>query len=298
MTTATVDQRSTVALGPVRRFSAFLYRRPRVRLAGLLSAPLLWLGVLYLGSLFLLLISAFWTTDTFTGDLVRTFTLSNFSDVFTSEVYRAITVRTVGVALAVTLIDVVLAVPMALFMAKVASPRMQRLLVVAILMPLWANYLVKAYAWRGMFANGGVLEWLHLPNPGYGLPATIIVLAYLWLPYMILPVYAGLERLPNSLLEASSDLGAGSGRTIRSVVIPIILPSIIAGTIFTFSLSLGDYIAVQLVGAKTQLIGNAIYANIGAANNLPLAAALAAIPVAIILLYLTLIRRTGALEEL
>jgi ABC-type spermidine/putrescine transport system permease subunit I len=296
--TTTVDQRNALALGPARRFSAFLYRRPRVRLAGLLSAPMLWLGVLYLGSLFLLLISAFWTTDTFTGDLVRTFTLENFQEVFTSPVYRAITVRTVGVALAVTLICVVLAVPMSLYMAKIASPRMQRLLVVAILMPLWANYLVKAYAWRGMFANGGVLEWLHLPNPGYGLPATIIVLSYLWLPYMILPVYAGLERLPNSLIEASSDLGAGSGRTIRSIVIPIILPSIIAGTIFTFSLSLGDYIAVQLVGSKTQLIGNAIFANIGAANNLPLAAALATIPIVIILIYLTLVRRTGALEEL
>jgi len=296
--TTTVDQRSALALGPVRRFSAFLYRRPKVRLAVLLSAPMLWLGVLYLGSLFMLLISAFWTTDTFTGDLVRTFTFANFSEVLTSPVYRAITVRTVGVALAVTLICVVLAVPMSLYMAKIASPRMQRLLVVAILMPLWANYLVKAYAWRGMFANGGVLEWLHLPNPGYGLPATIIVLSYLWLPYMILPVYAGLERLPNSLIEASSDLGAGAGRTIRSIVIPILMPSIIAGTIFTFSLSLGDYIAVQLVGSKTQLIGNAIFANIGAANNLPLAAALATIPIVIILIYLTLVRRTGALEEL
>jgi ABC-type spermidine/putrescine transport system permease subunit I len=299
MTASTIETpRVAARSGPTRRLSVFLHQHPKARLTGLLTAPMLWLGVIYLGSLAILLASAFWTTNSFTGALVRTFTLENFQDVFSSPTYRAIAVRTFGVAVAVTIIDLILAIPMSLYMAKVASPRVQRILVVAVLMPLWANYLVKAYAWRGMFANNGVLEWLHLPNPGYGLPATIIVLAYLWLPYMILPIYAGLERMPNSLIEASSDLGASSGRTIRSVVLPIVMPSIIAGTIFTFSLSLGDYIAVQLVGAKTQLLGNAIYANIGAANNLPLAAALATIPIVIILGYLLLVRRTGALEEL
>ena len=172
---------------------------------------------------------------------------------------------------------------------------------IAILTPLWASYLVKAYAWRVMLANGGPIDWMlggpgH--GPGYGLPATIIVLSYLWLPYMILPIYTGLERLPDSLLEASADLGGRGWRTFRSVVLPMIVPSIVAGSIFTFSLSLGDYITVQIVGGKNQLIGNLVYANIGAANNLPFAAALATIPVVIMVVYLFAVRRTGALEEL
>ena len=281
-----------------RRVWAFLHRHAGVRLAGLLSAPALWLVLAYLGSLFILFLSAFWTTDVFTGQLVRQFTLANFQEVLTSSVYRAVTLRTVGIAIAVTIVCVTLAVPMALFMAKVASRRAQRWLVVAVLMPLWASYLVKAYAWRGMFAHGGVLQWLHLPNPGYGLPATVIVLSYLWLPYMILPIYAGLERLPGSLLDASSDLGARTGRTLRSVVLPMIFPSVVAGSFFTFSLSLGDYIAVNIVGGKTQMLGNVIYANVGAANNLPLAAALATVPVVIIVIYLMAVRRTGAIDEL
>jgi putative spermidine/putrescine transport system permease protein len=173
--------------------------------------------------------------------------------------------------------------------------------VIAILTPLWASYLVKAYSWRVMLANGGPIDALfggagH--GPGYGLPATIIVLSYLWLPYMILPIYAGLERLPNSLLEASADLGGRGWRTFRSVVVPMIIPSIFAGSIFTFSLSLGDYITVQIVGGKSQLIGNLVYANIGAANNLPFAAALATVPVVVMVVYLIAVRRSGALEEL
>ncbi|MFC7279020.1 ABC transporter permease [Paractinoplanes rhizophilus] len=280
---------------------SFLHRHPRVRLAALLSAPLLWLVVAYLGALAVLLISAFWSVNSFTGDLVKVFSLDNFRTLVTEHVYRAVALRSIGVAAAVTVICVVLAVPMAFFMAKVASPRSRRLLVIAILTPLWASYLVKVYAWRVLLANGGPVDWLlggpgH--GPGYGLFAVVLVLSYLWLPYMILPVYAGLERLPDSMLEASADLGARAGRTFRAIVLPILVPSIFAGSIFTFSLSLGDYITVQIVGGKTQMIGNLVYANIGAANNLPFAAAIATIPVAVMVIYLIAVRRSGALEEL
>jgi putative spermidine/putrescine transport system permease protein len=210
--------------------------------------------------------------------------------------------RTIGVAAAVTVICALLAFPMAFFMAKVASPRSRRLLVVAVLTPLWASYLVKAYAWRSMLAGDGVVNWALAPfglrGPGFGLAATIIVLAYLWLPFMILPVYAGLERLPDSLLEASGDLGAKAWRTFRSVVLPLAFPAVVAGSIFTFSLSLGDYIAVQIVGGKNQLLGNLIQGNAGAANNLPLAAALAAVPIVVMVIYLLGVRRTGALDNL
>jgi putative spermidine/putrescine transport system permease protein len=276
---------------------SFLHRHPGLRLAGLLSAPLLWLIVAYLGALSVLLVSAFWTVNGFTGEVVREFSLANFRTLVTEAVYRTVTLRSLGVAVSVTVICVVLALPMALFMAKVASPRSRHWLVIAILTPLWASYLVKAYAWRVLLANGGPLDQL-FGGPGYGLVATVIVLSYLWLPYMILPIYAGLERLPDSMLEASADLGARTGRTFRSVILPILVPSIFAGSIFTFSLSLGDYITVQIVGGKTQLIGNLVYANIGAANNLPFAAALATVPVLIMVVYLVAVRRSGALEEL
>ncbi|GGN06325.1 putative spermidine/putrescine transport system permease protein [Actinoplanes campanulatus] len=276
---------------------SYLHRHPRLRLAGLLSAPLLWLVVAYLGALAVLLVSAFWTVNGFTGEVVRQFSLGNFRTILTEEVYRNVALRSVGVAAAVTVICVVVAVPMAFFMAKVASARSRHWLVIAILTPLWASYLVKAYAWRILLANNGPMDTL-FDGPGYGLPATVLVLAYMWLPYMILPVYAGLERLPDSLLEASADLGARAGRTFRSVVLPTLVPSVFAGSIFTFSLSLGDYITVQIVGGKTQLIGNLVYANIGAANNLPFAAAIATVPVLIMVIYLLAVRRSGALEEL
>jgi putative spermidine/putrescine transport system permease protein len=285
----------------VRRLAAWLHRHARVRLAALLSAPLLWLVAAYLGSLVVLFASAFWTVNGFTGELVKQPSLANFTTIVNGPVYRAVALRSVGVAVAVTVTTMLIALPMAFFMAKVASPRARTLLVIAILTPLWASYLVKAYAWRVLLANGGPIDSLlggPGRGPGYGLPATVIVLSYLWLPYMILPIYAGLERLPNSLLEASADLGARAWRTFRSVVVPIIVPSIFAGSIFTFSLSLGDYIAVQIVGGKTQLIGNLVYVNIGAANNLPFAAALATIPVLVMVIYLVAVRRSGALEEL
>ena len=290
------------AQGALRPLSRALWRRPRLKLALLLSAPVGWLVVAYLGSLAVLLVSAFWSTDSFTGAIVRQPTADNFTALFRGEVYRAITLRTVALAAAVTVVDVVLGFPVAFFMAKVARRRWRPLLLAAVLTPLWASYLVKAYAWRVMVGTGGVLDWalgpLGLHGPGFGLTALWLVLSYLWLPYMILPVFAGLDRLPDSLLEASSDLGAHALRTFRSVVLPMALPAVVAGSIFTFSLTLGDFVAVNIVGGKTQMLGNVIYANVGAANNLPFAAALACIPVVIMLVYLLAARRAGALESL
>jgi putative spermidine/putrescine transport system permease protein len=290
------------AQGALRPLSRALWRRPRLKLALLLSAPVGWLVVAYLGSLAVLLVSAFWSTDSFTGAIVRRPTADNFTALLRGEVYRAITLRTVGLAAAVTVVDVVLGFPVAFFMAKVARRRWRPLLLAAVLTPLWASYLVKAYAWRVMVGTGGVLDWalgpLGLHGPGFGLTALWLVLSYLWLPYMILPIFAGLDRLPDSLLEASSDLGAHALRTFRSVVLPMALPAVVAGSIFTFSLTLGDFVAVNIVGGKTQMIGNVIYANVGAANNLPFAAALACIPVVIMVVYLLAARRAGALERL
>jgi putative spermidine/putrescine transport system permease protein len=282
--------------------SAFLHRHARLRLAGLLSLPLLWYVVIYLAALALLFLTAFWTQDDFTLQIVREFTLDNIKQVLTTPVYRTTTVKTIGIAATVTVACAVLALPVAFYAAKVARARARRTLIVLFLVPLWASYLVKAYAWRGLISEGGVLNWLVEPlglsSPGFGTVAIIIVLTYLWLPYMILPIYAALDRLPDSLLDASGDLGARSWRTFRSVVFPIILPGIAAGSIFTFSLSMGDYIAVLLVGGDERLLGNVIYGNIAGGGNTPLGAALALISVLVITLYLLLVRRTGALKEL
>nr|WP_116045074.1 ABC transporter permease [Amycolatopsis palatopharyngis] len=282
--------------------SSFLRRKPRLRLGLLLSAPMFWLGLAYLGALAALFVTAFWRTNTFTGQVVREWTLDNFVTLFTNEVYRTITIRTLGIAALVTVICAVIAFPMAFYMAKFASPRAQRILVIAVMTPLWASYLVKAYSWRVMLSGNGVIDWLLAPfglnSPGYGLLATVLTLSYLWLPYMILPIYAGLERLPNSLVDASGDLGARPWRTFRSVVLPLTFPAIVAGSIFTFSLSLGDYISVKIVGGTNQMLGNVVFDNIGAANNLPFAATVATVPVVIMLVYLAAVRRTGALNNL
>jgi putative spermidine/putrescine transport system permease protein len=279
-----------------------LSRRPGVRVGLLLAPPMLWLGVAYLGALAALFVTSLWGQNSFTGQIERVWTLDNFRDLVSIEVYRTITFRTLGIAALVTVVDAVLAFPIALYMAKVASPRLQRLLVIAVLMPLWASYLVKAYAWRGMLSEGGLISWLAAPfgldSPGYGLTATTLVLSYLWLPYMILPIYAGLERLPDSLFEASADLGGHSATTLRRVVLPMAFPAVVAGSVFTFSLSMGDYIAVRIVGGTGQLLGNVVYDNAGAANNLPFAAAVATVPVVVMLAYLAAVRRSGALENL
>jgi putative spermidine/putrescine transport system permease protein len=286
-----------------QRISAFFYRHSRLRLGGLLSAPLLWLFVLYLGSLAVLLVSSFWSTDSFTGNLIREGTLANYQTLLTQSVYRTVALRTVGMAVAVTVVDLVLGMTLAFFASKVVRTKPARYaLIIMITLPLWASYLVKGYAWRITLEQGGVLDWLLRPfglhGPGLGIPATTLALAYLWLPYMTLPIFAGLERIPQSLLDASSDLGAPAWRTLRTIVFPLILPAIAAGSIFTFSLTLGDYIMVQIVGSSSQMFANIIYDNIGVADNLPLAAAAAMFPIAVVLLYLALVRRSGALENL
>ena len=307
MTTRAASSRRDVALtrgrrrGP-RTAARVLSRHPGLRLGALLSLPALWLVVAYLGSLAAMFVTAFWTTDTFTGNVVRTVTLENFQTLFGDPVYRTIALRTVGMASAVTIVDALIALPISFYMAKVAGPRARSVMVVAILTPLWASYLVKAYSWRVMLGENGAINWalhpLGLRGPGYGLLATVLTLAYLWLPFMILPIYAGLDRVPDSMLEASSDLGASAGRTYRSVVLPLLFPAIVAGSIFTFSLSLGDYITVKIVGGATQLFANVIYDNVGTANNLPFAAAAATFPVVMMVIYLVAVRRTGALDNL
>lgn len=275
-------------------------RRQRTRgtLALLLLPPMAWLVVAYLGSLAVLLVSAFWSVDSFTGAVTHSLTGANVQQLVSDSLFRTVTLRTIGVALAVTLIDAVLALPLGLFMAKVAGPRARLLLVVAVTTPLWASYLVKAYAWRGLLAPNGPLDWAsggHAPH--YGLTATVITLAYLWLPYMVLPVFAAFERLPDSFFEASADLGASSWTTLRRIALPLVFPGVAAGSIFTFSLSLGDYIAVTIVGGKSQLLGNVIYGQLVTANNQPLAAALSLVPLLAVLLYLFALRATGTLEE-
>ena len=301
MSGAPATERELQSPGAGRKLSTFFYRHPRVRLGALLAGPVGWLVVGYIGSLAVMLIAAFWRLDPFTQEVVHDWTLKNFETLLTEPVYRRITVRTVGMAAAVTVACAVLAFPIAYYLARMASRRMRRVLVVAILIPLWASYLVKVYTWRTILAENGVLNWMLAPfgieGPGYSLVGTWLVFTYLWLPYMILPVYAGLERISPSLLEASADLGARSGRTFARVVLPLAFPAVVAGSIFTFSLTLGDYITPEVVSSK-QFIGNVIYDNIGVANNLPFAAAYAFVPIAVMIAYLYVAKRLGAFENL
>jgi len=296
---------TTTAEGPKgparRRLAGSLWRHPKAQLGLLLAGPIGWLVIAYLGSLAVLFAAAFWHLDTFSGQVVQGFSLENFRTLAEEGVYRSIVARTVLIAAAVTVTDAILAFPIAFFMAKVARRRTRALLVIAVVMPLWSSYLVKVYAWRIILAEDGILNWalgpFGLNGPGFGNVATWIVFSYLWLPYMVLPVYAALERIPDSLLDASGDLGGGAGMTFRRVVLPLALPGVVAGSIFTFSLTLGDYITPQIV-SSTQFIGNVVYTNVGVANNLPLAAAFATVPVVIMILYLLAARRLGAFESL
>jgi putative spermidine/putrescine transport system permease protein len=286
----------------VRRVSAWLHSRRRLQLGLLLAGPLGWLTIAYFGSLFILLLNAFWAKDAFTGRVEPfNWSLDAFGDMVGGEVYTIIAVRTVGMAVLVTVTDAILAFPIAYYMARIASPRVRGLLVIAVLMPLWAAYLVKVYAWRTILQGGGVLEWVMTPlgleAPGLDeLANSWVVLSYLWLPYMILPVYAGLERIPNSLLEASADLGGRAGMTFRRVILPLVFPALVAGSIFTFSLTLGDYITPDLV-SNAKFIGNVIYDN-SSLGNLPLAAAYSLVPIVIMTVYLLVARRLGAFESL
>jgi len=284
-----------------RRLAAALYRRPRAQLAILLSAPLGWLLIAYIGALALLFVSAFWRLDPFSGDIVTEPTLQNFEELLSKEVYRTVALRTIGFAGLVTITDIVLAFPIAWFMARIAAPQTRALLVVSILLPLWSGYLVKVYAWRLILSEEGLLNWvlapLGLKGPGYGDVAVWLVMSYLWLPYMIIPIFAGLERIPNSLIEASGDLGARSGTTLRRVILPLVVPAVVAGSIFTFSLTLGDYITPTLISGS-QFIGNVVYRETGVAGNQPLAAAYAFVPAVVMTVYLLVARRLGAFEAL
>ena len=284
-----------------RRLAAALWRRPTLGRWLLLALPLAWLGLVYLGSLAVLFLNAFWRLDPFTGQVVRELTFDNFITLATTEVFRTITLRTLGIAAAVTVACALIAFPIAYYMARVASRRARAVMLVAILMPLWSSYLVKVYAWRTILAGNGLLDWLLAPfglaSPGFGEFAIWLVFTYLWLPYMILPIFTALERLPPSLLEASADLGARAGFTFRRVILPITIPAVAAGSIFTFSLTIGDYITPRLV-SNTKFIGNVVYENVGVAGNIPLAAAFALVPVVVMIAYLFVARRIGAFDSL
>ena len=287
-----------------RRLSAAFWRRPWLRAAALLSLPLAWFVLLYLAALAVLFISAFWSLDEFTGKVLHNWTLENFREVLTNKTYRDIALRTIGIAALVTLTDALLAFPFAYFMARVAKPRTRTLLFVLVLLPLWSSYLARIYAWRLILAQEGALNWslekLGLPTQDFAYTNTAmwIVFSYVWLPFMILPIYAALERIPDSYIEASRDMGAKGWTTFRRVILPLSLPGVIAGSIFTFSLTLGDYITPILVG-NTQFIGNVVYRNVlGLSYNLPFAAAYATIPLVVMAIYLVLARRSGAFEAM
>ena len=276
-----------------------------MRPALLLTPPLAWFVLVYLTSLVLLLITAFWTIDTFTTQIVQVWNLDNFRIILTEPAYRLIIGRTVGIAALVTVTDAILAFPFAYYMAKSASRRTQTILFAAVLLPLWASYLARVYAWILILNHSGILNWslqsIGLPpaNIGYTNTAMWLVFSYIWLPFMIIPTYAALERVPDSLLEAAADLGARRWRAVLDIVVPLAIPGVVAGSIFTFSLTLGDYITPILVGgAGSTFIGNVVYSNIGIANNVPFAAALAVVPVAIMAAYLLIAKRLGAFEAL
>lgn len=288
-----------------RPIGGALWRRPWLKALSLLSPPVAaFLGV-YVAALIALFISSFWTVNAFTGLTVHTWTLDNFSQIWHGSTYHAVAVRTVLIAGAVTITDAAIAFPFAYFMARLAGPRLRATLFVLVLLPLWASYLARVYAWQLILNHDGLLNWttqkLGLPaaNLLYTNTAMWIVFSYIWLPFMILPVYAALERIPHSYIEASRDLGAKGSRTLRSVILPLALPGIVAGSIFTFSLTLGDYITPILVGGpSSQFIGNVVYDSVNGAGNLPFGAAFAVVPVLVMGAYLLIARRLGAFEAL
>lgn len=299
-----------------RGIGAALWRRPWLLTAALLAPPLLWLAVVYVGSLVALLLQSFYSIDEFSGVVVPEFTLKTYAELLVPSNADVI-VRTVTMAAAVTLASVVLAFPIAYFAARYAKGRWKAAFYLGIMLPLWSSYLVKVYAWKMILAKEGIITWaatgigagsvldgvLALPVIGgsslsTSYIGTFLVFVYVWLPYMILPMQAALERVPNSLIEASADLGAGGWRTFRSVILPLALPGVVAGSIFTFSLTLGDYIIPQIIGSGRFFIGQAVYTLQGTAGNIPLAAAFAVVPIAIMLVYLTVARRMGAFDAL
>ncbi len=291
--------------GARRRFGGALWRRQWLKGLSLLAPPVLAFLIVYIAALAALFVSSFWTVDPFTSLTVHSWTLDNYRELWNSPVYRHVALRTISIAAAVTLTDAIIAFPFAYFMARVATPKVRAALFVLVLLPLWASYLARVYAWRLILDSDGLLNWslhkLGLPsaNIAYTNTAMWLVFSYVWLPFMILPVYASLERIPHSYIEASRDLGAKGFRTLRSVILPLALPGLVAGSIFTFSLTLGDYITPILIGgASSQFIGNVVYDSVNGAGNLPFAAAFAVVPLAVMGVYLLLARRLGAFEAL
>lgn len=304
------------ARSPADRLTAAFWRHPRLLLALLLTPPLLWLGVVYLGSLVALLLQSFYSIDEFSGVVKQEFTLKTYGELLRPSNFD-ILVRTVTMAAAVTLACAILAFPIAYYAARYAKGHWKAAFYLGVMLPLWSSYLVKVYAWKLILAKEGILGWaaerthtswiidglLSIPGlEGSSLSTsplgTFMVFVYIWLPYMILPMQAALERVPNSMLEASADLGATRMQTFRSVILPLALPGVIAGSIFTFSLTLGDYIIPQIIGNSANFIGMAVYQLQGTAGNIPLAAAFAVVPILIMLVYLGLARRMGAFDAL
>ena len=300
--------------GPLRRLSDLFMRRPRFFLALLLTPPLLWLGVAYLGSLAALLAQSFFSIDEFSGLIVREFTLKTYGELLQPANFDII-VRTVVMAALVTLFGGVIAFPIAYFAARYARGRVKALFYLLIMLPLWSSYLVRVYAWKLILAKEGVITyiadhtgtrglldaWLSLPVVGgpslsISYTGTFLVFLYLWLPFMILPIQASLERVPRSLIEAAGDLGADPRKTFSTVIFPLALPGIVAGSIFTFALTLGDYITPQIVGSSTLFLGQAVYTQQGVAGNIPLAAAFSVVPIVIMGIYLTVAKRMGAFD--
>ena len=291
--------------GARRRFGGALWRRPWLKGLSLLGPPSVAFIAVYIAALAALFVSSFWSVNAFTGVTVHTWSLNNFRELWHGATYHTVALRTISIAAAVTVTDAIIAFPFAYFMARLAGPRTRALLFVLVLLPLWASYLARIYAWRLILDHDGILNWslqkvgLPAANIAYTNTAVWIVFSYVWLPFMILPVYAALERIPHSYIEASRDLGAKGGRTLRSVIIPLALPGVVAGSIFTFSLTLGDYITPILVGgSSSQFIGNVVYDTVNQSSNLPFAAAYATVPLAVMGVYLLIARRLGAFEAL
>lgn len=300
----------------LQRLSTYFYQHPKLVLWLLLGPPLLYMGAVYLGSLFALLINSFYYLEPFTGLIVREFTLQTYAQIF-EPANRDIFIRTAGMALAVTVVDALIAFPLAYYTAKFASPRLKTWLIILVTIPLWSSYLVRVYAWKLILAQEGILAWfIHLLGMeglldwllsfesigGSSLALSpigmFIVFAYIWLPYMIIPIQTALERVPGSLLEAASDLGAKPFQTFRTVILPLAFPGVVAGSIFTFSLTLGDFIVPLSLGNSKLFIGQAVYSYQGTAGNIPLAAAMTMGPVVIMVVYLLIARRMGAFDAL
>lgn len=301
---------------PLRAISDCLYLRPRVLLALLLGPPLLWFVVIYLGSLLALLWQGFYSFDDFSMSVLPVLTLENYAHIF-ADANRDIILRTLAMAAAVTLASAIIAFPVAYYMAVHAGKRMKAFFYIGVMLPMWASYIVKAYSWTVILAKGGIFYWfvgksgllpllevfLRVPYVGGSTLSTshfgrFLVFTYIWLPFMILPIQAAIERIPHNLTQASQDLGANAARTFRYVLLPLAFPGIVAGSIFTFSLTLGDYIIPTLIGPSGLFIGSFVYVQQGAAGNVPLAAAFTVVPIALVALYLALARKLGAFDAL